>query len=378
VVRKYKVGTACPLFCLALLAADAPPSDRGIATKSPAQQTLDADLQTLRQPPQPDSNETSLEQVIAQTNVLREAACRRIGLAGERTALPFLLEYTQYFETLPRTEKLPQDRGGTESEILFEERLVSREVGWPVRKTACEALGAIGDPLAAQALLQVVRTPVPPPHNRDPLAALHQREVQISALEALARLRVPYTVPSLIELLDKNDCLVGRHAGEALRNITNHDPAPDGSAPSEELQTQWRSWWEGHRHQNLETWWIEGFERAGSLPPGGIVTLDDPRAVTHLLSSLPDAPEWLARNIEEVINRASGPSLPAALAELLESTEHPQVKRTAARLFLKATGLEPPFWAEQALSGSDPLLLRNLVTHCLERWKAQSPPSPKG
>lgn len=212
------------------------------------------------------------------------------------------------------------------------------------------SMGQIGDPLAAPALLQVLRTTkireatvrqeiaVDQGRNvtetdtvRDELL----RDVRLAAIEALEALRVPYAVGDLIELLTDQDLSIRTATHNTLRRLTNHDHPYD---PKEETslalgQNRWRHWWAGAHGQTRLDWLREGYI-AGSVEIGDLSSSD---ALPALVAVLNHRSAWFRANARERILALSWEKpldgLRAILPHLKQEGLHPDAQDTLSLLF---------------------------------------------
>jgi HEAT repeat protein len=181
---------------------------------------------------------------------VRKAACEALGAIGDPQAIPPLAQALQ-------------------------------DEAWEVRKAACEALGAIGDPQAIPPLLQALQD--------------EDRWVRRAACEALGAIGDPQAIPPLLQALQDEDWGVRKAACEALGAIGDPQAIPP---LLQALQD--------------EDWWV----REAACEALGAI--GDPQAIPPLLQALQDE----AWEVREVACKALGAiGDPQAIPPLLQALQ---------------------------------------------------------
>lgn len=220
---------------------------------------------------------------------------------------------------------------------------------------AARALGQIGDPLGAPALVRALRATKAQEitvrrdvlREQGPSTETFQMrrdlllQVRLAVLEALGRLQVPYTVPPLVDALDDPELVIRTAAHENLRRITNHDHPYDPKAEdvSRRLgQGRWRQWWQQAHAADRLDWIRDGYATAGI----DVGDLRDRACLPTLATVLDHRHPWFRANARERILELSWDvpldGLRALRPVLVRDDLHPDARDTLALLFQKLAG----------------------------------------
>jgi HEAT repeat protein len=158
-----------------------------------------------------------------------------------------------------------------------------QDEAWSVRKAACWALGAIGDPQAILPLLQALKD--------------EDWEVRKAACWALGAIGDPQAIPPLLQALQDEDCYVREAACEALGAIGDPQAPPLLQA----LQD--------------EAWWVR---KAACWALGAI---GDPQAIPPLLQALHDEDRAVRRAACQALGKIGDPQAIPHLAQALQDED---------------------------------------------------------
>ncbi|MBI4231009.1 MAG: hypothetical protein HY608_09270 [Planctomycetes bacterium] len=235
------------------------------------------------------------------------------------------------------------------------------------------SLGQIGDPLAAPALLQVLRTTkireatvrqeiaVDQGRNVTQTDTVREdllRDVRLAAIEALSALRVSYAVGDLIDLLTDPDLAIRTASHGVLRHLTNHDHPYDPKVEASLAlgQNRWRQWWGRAHEQDRLDWMREGFV-AGGVEMGDLSSHD---ALPALVAVLNHRSSWFRANARERILTLTWEvpldGLQVILPHLKQEGLHPDAQDTLSLLFVDLAQRRLQLtWIEERLAGkTDP------------------------
>ncbi|MBL8863187.1 MAG: HEAT repeat domain-containing protein [Planctomycetes bacterium] len=190
-----------------------------------------------------------------------------------------------------------------------------------VRRAAVEGLGRLGDPAAAQILVNVLSDAGDAPIADAARAALIR--VGPAAVPALARaaeggtprvrresalvlaqLVAPEAVPPLLELVSQDQ----RDAAAANELAVLSCLDPRGGATATAPAEAWWNWWEGVRHDDALVWFRAGVERLGIPQPreGALEGAGTAEGRRFLLTLVEREETWLAERAWREYRRLEG------------------------------------------------------------------------
>jgi HEAT repeat protein len=199
---------------------------------------------------------------------VRRAACEALGAIGDPQAIPHLAQALQ-------------------------------DEAWEVCKAACEALGAIGDPQAIPPLLQALQD--------------EDRSVRAAACKALGKIGDPQAIPPLLQALQDEAWWVRAEACEALGAIGDPQAIPP---LLQALQDEARS------VRKAACWALGAIGDPQAIPPllqalqdedwlvrraacEALGAIGDPQAIPPLLQALQDEAWWVRKAACEALWRIS-------------------------------------------------------------------------